>query len=206
MTLYTAQRTKTDIMSASHDAGTEHPAYVKAGMGAGGACLRIAKAFTSMALLPIMPVMRESAVVTIRPMTRPDLDGVLAIEQASFPIPWKREHFLQEIHSHISFPFVAVCEETVIGYVCMTSLFEEAQIMDIAVAPEHRGRGVGRMLMEQAIVIAREKGAERLVLEVRESNVAAIALYERFGFVHYWVRKGYYEGKENALLMEKALE
>jgi [ribosomal protein S18]-alanine N-acetyltransferase len=158
-----------------------------------------------MGLLHIMLCMCEPVAVTIRPMTRPDLDDVLAIEQASFPIPWKREHFLQEIHSHLSFPFVAVCEETVIGYVCMMSLFEEAQIMDIAVAPEYRGRGIGRMLMEQAIVIAREKGAEQLVLEVRESNVAAITLYELFGFVRYFVRKGYYEGKEDALLMEKTL-
>ncbi len=77
--------------------------------------------------------------------------------------------------------------------------------MDIAVAPEHRGSGVGRMLVDQAIVVAREKGAERLVLEVRRSNVSAIKLYERFGFVEYFVRKGYYEGKEDALLMEKAL-
>ena len=159
-----------------------------------------------MGLLHIMPVMREPAPITIRTMIRPDLDAVLAIEQASFPTPWKREHFLQEIHSHISFPFVAVCEERVIGYVCMMSLFEEAEIMDIAVAPDHRGGGVGRMLMERAIAVALEKGAERLVLEVRESNAAAISLYEQFGFVRYFVRKGYYEGKEDALLMEKALK
>jgi len=152
-----------------------------------------------------MPAMCESAAVTIRPMTRLDLDEVLAIEHASFPSPWKREHFLQEIHSHLAFPFVAVCERTVIGYVCMMSLFEEAQIMDIAVAPDHRGRGVGHILVEQAIAVAREKGAERLVLEVRRSNVPAIRLYERFGFVEYFVRRGYYEGKEDALLMEKAL-
>jgi len=77
--------------------------------------------------------------------------------------------------------------------------------MDIAVAPEHRAKGVGRMLLEQAIAVAREKGAERLVLEVRQSNVPAIRLYEYFGFVEYFVRRGYYEGKEDALLMEKAL-
>ncbi|NVN91909.1 MAG: ribosomal protein S18-alanine N-acetyltransferase [Desulfuromonadales bacterium] len=149
--------------------------------------------------------MCEPAAVTIRPMETSDLDDVLLIEQASFPTPWKREHFLQEIHSHLSFPSVAVSHGAVIGYVCVMSLFEEAQIMDIAVAPGQRGRGVGDMLVEQAIAIAREKGAEQLVLEVRESNLAAIGLYERFGFVRYFVRKGYYEGKEDALLMEKVL-
>jgi ribosomal-protein-alanine N-acetyltransferase len=138
-------------------------------------------------------------------MHRSDLDAVMLIEESSFPLPWKREHFLQEIHSHLSFPFVADRDGVVVGYVCPMSLFEEAQIMDIAVAPEERGRGVAYLLLEQAIALSRDRGAERLVLEVRESNLAAIRLYERFGFVRYAVRKGYYEGKEDALLMEKEL-
>lgn len=129
----------------------------------------------------------------------------MAIEQVSYPTPWKREHFLQEIHSHTSFPYVAAIDELVVGYVCLMSLFEEAQILNIAVAPQQRGRGVARMLMELAVSTARERGAEVLSLEVRESNAAAIRLYEAFGFVRYFVRKGYYEGKEDALLMEKML-
>ena len=149
--------------------------------------------------------MSEPAQVTIRLMTTSDLDDVMAIEQVSYPSPWKREHFLQEIHSPLSFPSVAVIGTRVAGYVCLMSLFEEAQITNIAVAPQQRGRGVARLLMDRAICIAREKGAENLVLEVRESNSAAIALYEGYGFVRYFVRKGYYEGKEDALLMEKPL-
>lgn len=149
--------------------------------------------------------MSEPGTVYIRPMTRSDLDGVMAIEQVSYPTPWKREHFLQEIHSHTSFPYVAVTDELVVGYVCLMSLFEEAQILNIAVAPQQRGRGVARMLMELAVSTARERGANVLMLEVRESNSAAIRLYEEFGFVRYFVRKGYYEGKEDALLMEKML-
>lgn len=149
--------------------------------------------------------MSEPGTAHIRPMTRTDLDGVLAIELVSYPTPWKREHFLQEIHSHTSFPYVAVIDEMVVGYVCLMSLFEEAQILNIAVAPQQRGRGVARMLMELAVSTARERGAEVLALEVRESNVAAIRLYEEFGFLRYFVRKGYYEGKEDALLMEKML-
>ncbi len=152
-----------------------------------------------------MASMSEFAEPAIRPMTSSDLDEVLAIERASFPSPWKREHFLQEIDFPVSFPFVAVRENAVVGYVCVMSLFEEAQILDIAVAPEYRGRGVGGMLLERAIAVSRAKEAETLSLEVRESNHSAILLYERFGFVRYGVRKGYYEGKEDALLMEKAL-
>lgn len=149
--------------------------------------------------------MSDPASATIRPMTVSDLEAVLAVERASFPVPWKREHFLQEIHSHLSFPYVVERGGVVLGYVCPMSLFEEAQIMDIAVAPGERGSGVGGLLLERAIAVAREKGAERLVLEVRASNAAAIGLYEKFGFVRYSVRMNYYEGKEDAILMEKAL-
>ena len=150
--------------------------------------------------------MPAQGTINIRSMLEHDLDGVLAIEQVSFPSPWNREHFIQEIHSPFAFPFVADLAGTIAGYVCLMSLFEEAQIMNIAVAAQKRGRGVGRLLLERAVVVAREKGAERLVLEVRESNAAAIGLYERLGFVQFSVRKGYYEGKEDALLMEKTLE
>ena len=152
-----------------------------------------------------MPLMPPRETITIRSMSEPDLDAILAIEQVSYPAPWKREHFIQEIHSPLAFPYVAVFDGTIVGYVCLMSLFEEAQIMNIAVVALHRGRRVGRMLLEKAVSVAREKGAERLVLEVRESNAAAIGLYEGFGFVPFSVRKGYYEGKEDALLMEKAL-
>ena len=149
--------------------------------------------------------MSEPAAVHIRPMTKSDLDGVMVIEQVSYPNPWKREHFIQEIHSHTSLPYVAVLDDLVVGYVCLMSLFEDAQILNIAVTPQHRGHGIARKMMELAVSTARERGAEVLALEVRESNAAAIRMYEDLGFVRYFVRKGYYEGKEDALLMEKTL-
>lgn len=142
---------------------------------------------------------------SIRPMVREDLDAVMAIEQASYPAPWKREHFIQEIHSHLSVPFVVLVDGTVAGYVCLMSLFEEAQILNIAIDPARRGQGLARLLMDHAIAVATERGAELLTLEVRESNSAAITLYESYGFERYFVRRGYYEGKEDAILMEKRL-
>ena len=144
--------------------------------------------------------------ITIRPMTESDLDAVLAIEQASFPMPWLRTHFLHELGAPHSFPCVAEMDGVVAGYVCLQSLFEEAQILDIAVDPRLRGRGFARMLMEYAVAVACRQGAEFMALEVRESNVAAITLYELFGFSRTGIRKGYYEGKEDAVLMEKALQ
>jgi len=142
----------------------------------------------------------------IRPMTAEDLDAVLTIEQASYPTPWSREHFEHELAAPHSSPFVAEQNGMIAGYVCLMSLFEEAQILDIAVAPERRGRGVARLLMDHAITVAREKEAELLALEVRASNVAAITLYERCGFVRTGIRSKYYEGVDDAVLMELSLK
>ena len=149
--------------------------------------------------------MPEPGKIIIRPMEEPDLEAVLRIEQASFSTPWNQAHFLHEIVSKHSFPLVAVQEAIVVGYVCLMSLFEEAQILDIAVAPELRGKGVAMILMEQAFKIAREQKAEVMALEVRASNTPAIGLYERLGFCRTGIRRAYYDGNEDAVLMEKKL-
>jgi ribosomal-protein-alanine N-acetyltransferase len=142
----------------------------------------------------------------IRGMTAADLNEVLAIEQASFRTPWKREHFESELSGGYSLPFVAELGGRVVGYVCLTSLFEEAQILDIAVSPEQRGRGIARLLMEHACTVAREKQAEVLCLEVRASSAAAIGLYRRTGFRQVGIRTNYYDSSEDAILMEKSLK
>ncbi|HIJ97424.1 MAG TPA: ribosomal protein S18-alanine N-acetyltransferase [Desulfuromonadales bacterium] len=149
--------------------------------------------------------MNEQHPYLIRAMIARDLDAVLAIEQASYPAPWRREHFQHEIDTPHSFPFVAESDGIVVGYVGLMSLFEEAQILNIAVLPELRGRGIARQLMDYSEVVAREKGAELLALEVRASNIAALTLYEQFGFVRTGLRKKYYEGRDDAVLMEKVL-
>lgn len=135
-------------------------------------------------------------------MTAADLDAILTIEQASFSVPWKRDHFEHEMTASHSFPFVVELGGVIVGYVCLMSLFEEAQILDIAVAPEQRGRGLARLLMDHAVTVAREKNAEVLALEVRSTNSSAITLYERCGFVRTGVRQKYYEGRDDAVLME----
>lgn len=139
-------------------------------------------------------------------MSAADLTAVLAIEQASFPAPWKLEHFRHEIDSPHSFPMVALLAGEVVGYCCLMLLFEEAQILDIAVAPGLRGMGIAMALMAAAIEVAVAKGAELLALEVRSTNISAIALYERLGFIRTGVRAKYYEGIDDAVLMEKVLK
>ena len=153
-----------------------------------------------------MPTMEKPPKPNIRMMTEDDLETVMAIETVSYPNPWKREHFQQELSGCYSFPSVAVLEGAVVGYVCLMSLFEEAQILNIAVAPEQRGRGIGGLLLELAFAQAAEKGGEIMALEVRSSNFAAISLYEQFGFTRVGVRTGYYGGSEDAILMEKQIK
>ena len=150
--------------------------------------------------------MNEPYTLIIRGMTSYDLDAVLNIEQASFSTPWCRDHFEHEITAPHSFPSVAEYNGMVVGYVCLMSLFEEAQILDIAVGPEQRGRGIAQLLMDHAVAVAREKEAELLALEVRASNRVAIALYERCGFVRTGIRLNYYEGRDDAVLMEMSLK
>ncbi len=144
--------------------------------------------------------------ITVRPMTDADLDQVLAIETVSFPAPWIREHFANELTACHSFPYVAISGGNVVGYVCLMSIFEEAQILDIAVDPGHRGRGVAATLIQYAMMVAGHKEAEFMRLEVRDSNSAAIALYEKLGFARAGVRPRYYEGRDGAVLMEKKLK
>lgn len=150
--------------------------------------------------------MNTDTTMCVRPLTEADLDAVLKIEAASYPVPWQRDHFLTEIESRYSWPLVAVDGGSVVGYVCMMSLFEEAQILNIAVDPHQRGRGIARLLLNHAICLGIEKGAEFMALEVRASNISAISLYEQFGFIRTGIRARYYEGVDDAILMEKPLK
>lgn len=150
--------------------------------------------------------MDERTNTTVRQMIESDLAAVTAIEQASYATPWSGEHFRNEIAADYSWPLVAVEEGTVVGYLCLMCLFEEAQILNIAVSPDLRGRGIARLLLERAFVLAREKGAEVMALEVRASNSTAISLYTGLGFTPAGIRSRYYEHTEDAVLMEKPLK
>jgi len=139
-------------------------------------------------------------------MIEDDLDAVMAIEAASYSTPWKHEHFRDEMTARYSWPLVAVEEGSVVGYLCLMSLFEEAQILNVAVSPSRRGSGIARMLLREAFRLALEQGAEKVALEVRASNNAAITLYRQLGFTSVGIRARYYESVEDAILMEKFLK
>jgi ribosomal-protein-alanine N-acetyltransferase len=140
-------------------------------------------------------------------MAESDLAEVTAIEADSFPQPWSKTHFLDELASSLSFPLVAIDQAgTVLGYICPICILDEGHILDIAVRKESRGQKVGQLLVEKVIAESRDRGAAFVSLEVRPSNGAAIALYHRLSFVETGRRKKYYENGEDALLMEYVYE
>jgi len=138
-------------------------------------------------------------------MYEADLDQVLVIEQACFPRGWNRSHFQAELASERASCVVAEQDGRVAGYLCLTVLLDEAEILDVAVDPALQGRGIGAQLVQWACAEALQRGACLLLLEVRATSQPAISLYERFGFVRNGLRKAYYEQGVDALLMEKNL-
>jgi len=143
----------------------------------------------------------------IEDMTLDDVPDVLEIERRSFPNPWTEENFRHEIEANpVAVNRVLREEGDLAGYVSAYLVAGELQINDIAVAPDRRRRGLARLLLDDVLALARERGAALATLEVRPSNVAARALYAARGFVETGRRTGYYpESGEDALLMELPL-
>ena len=139
---------------------------------------------------------------TLRDMEISDIDGVLEIEEASFPTPWTRGMFLEELEESLCINRVVVIEETVIGYSCFALVFDEVHLRNIAVRERYRQRGIASRLLEDMIDIAVTEGAFLATLEVRRSSIHVQRLYERFGFHTAGVRPKYYsDTREDALIM-----
>jgi len=136
-----------------------------------------------------------------------DLDEVLAIERASFSMPWSRGAFLYEIEQNrVARCYVMREAERIVGYICVWEVADEMHITNIAVHPAVRRRGIGRGLLGSVLEDARRRSTRLVVLEVRPSNIEARALYESFGFRVVGRRGGYYyDTGEDALVMEAVL-
>jgi len=169
----------------------------------------------------------------IRPMAEADLDRVTEIETRSFSVPWKRATFRSLLDRSDAELWVVEEDVTageqdvsssrgagdpsdpadegppassVIAYLVLWFAADEAELADVAVAEDHRGRGLGRLLVGHAVDRARARGAGSLFLEVRASNERALALYRSRGFHVISVRRGYYSRpREDALVMLRSL-
>lgn len=137
------------------------------------------------------------------------LPHVLEIERLSSPTPWTQGLFLHELQ--LPFSRVRVAHTAgngtgaLVGYVCWWLVAEEAHILNLAVHPDHRRRGIAGTFVEIILADAGEQNATCVTLEVRRDNVAAQELYRRFAFSECGVRRDYYGRGDDAVIMTREL-
>ena len=146
----------------------------------------------------------------LRTMTPQDLPDVLRIERACHPLPWS-EKIISDCIAVGYHTLVVEAENRLHGFVIFSSAAGESHILNVCVAPECRREGIASVLMQQAIATVLLQGATVMFLEARVSNVAAITLYEKLGFIETGRRENYYKtagagnSMEDAVLMAKEL-
>lgn len=140
--------------------------------------------------------------MTVETMAQRHIAGIAEIERQCFPEPWSEDALREELGKGL---FLAAVEDgTVTGYVGCQTVLDEGYITNVAVLPAFRRRGVAERLL--TALLGQAQGLAFVTLEVRASNAAAIALYEKLGFERAGVRRGFYRApKEDAVLMTKYL-
>ena len=144
-----------------------------------------------------------------RPATQSDLPTIVEIERMSFGDPWSEETFRDLLRLRHAIFLVATegPPESVCGYVIAAVVADEAEVLNLAVAPRARRRGLGGRLLDAGLGMIRERGGREVFLEVRESNAPAIALYSSRGFGALSRRARYYRNPvEDALVLRHAIE
>lgn len=142
-----------------------------------------------------------------RPMNMNDLDAVMEIEPLIYSHPWTRGNFSDSLNSGYS-AWVLEKNNEMVGYALLMMVMDEAHLLNLSIAKAYQKQGLGRYLLEHMLQIARNHHALNMFLEVRPSNVSAIALYENMGFNEMAIRRNYYpakSGREDAVLMGLAL-
>jgi ribosomal-protein-alanine N-acetyltransferase len=142
--------------------------------------------------------------IELRRLELHDLNEIERIERASYPTPWSRSMFAGELAKPSSLSLGAFDRETgaLLGYLVISRYVDAWHVMNVAVAPEQRRRGIARTLLEHLFDVTATDERRGYTLEVRVSNEGAIKLYEALGFVKRGVRRGYYtDNREDALIM-----
>ena len=144
--------------------------------------------------------------MTFTEMKAEHVPQVAQLEKLCFADPWSEMSIASELQSIWSYWVVALDGDQIVGYVGSQSSVDETDIMNIAVHPDYRRQGIGRDLVLALAEALQKKGIRGLMLEVRQSNAPAIALYEQLGFQQVGMRPNYYRNpKENALILRKEL-
>lgn len=139
----------------------------------------------------------------IRKAESKDIKEMADLDLVCFAAPWSEEAFRQELEeNNLAFYVVAELKEKVVGYAGLWAILDEGHITNVAVAPEHRKKGIGHAVVEVLVDASEQAGLKSFTLEVRPSNINAQNLYKKFGFTEAGLRKGYYEDNgEDAIIM-----
>jgi [ribosomal protein S18]-alanine N-acetyltransferase len=141
---------------------------------------------------------------SFRPATLDDLPRIMEIERKVHAFPWSMEHFQTELTKPYSHFLIITDDETdtvVVAYIVCWAMFDECQILNIAVDFPYRGLGFAKQMIRKVISITQNQGIKKIVLDVRKSNMAAIQLYQGIGFVINHIRKKFYSNEEDAYQM-----
>ena len=145
--------------------------------------------------------------IRVRALALTDLDDIEEIEQRAYPTPWSRSMFASELAKPSSVCLGAFEGERLVGYIINSRYVDAWHVMNVAVDPDCRRRGIATRLLERLFELTKEDGRRGYTLEVRVSNTAAITLYESLGFERRGLRRGYYtDNREDALIMWREAE
>ncbi len=134
---------------------------------------------------------------TLIPMQVDDLAEVMKIESDVYPHPWTHGNFLDSLYSGYEMWVARDSNGILSGYLLLMIMVDEAHLLNIAVRRDVQGTGIGRLLLDHAVTLTRERNLNSILLEVRPSNGHAVDVYERYGFVGIATRRGYYPAAEN---------
>ena len=140
-------------------------------------------------------------------MNESHVTAVAELEKICFSDPWSEKSVASELNNKLALWLVAEEESRVAGYIGSQTCGDESDVMNVAVHPDFRRRGIAEALVKDLVDQLKAIGSRCLTLEVRASNAPAIALYEKMGFVEVGRRKNYYRNpREDALIMRKEWE
>jgi ribosomal-protein-alanine N-acetyltransferase len=140
--------------------------------------------------------------IEIRRLDLRDLNGIEEIEKRSYATPWSRSMFASELAKPSSVCLGAFDRERLVGYLIISRYVDAWHVMNVAVDPAYRRRGIASALLERLFDVTADDDRRGYTLEVRVSNAGAIELYERLGFEARGIRRGYYtDNREDALIM-----
>ena len=132
---------------------------------------------------------------------------IAELEKICFSDPWSERSIASELENKLAFWLVALEGDMVVGYIGSQTVMDETDMMNVAVHPDYRRRGVAEALVNGLVAYLQKTGSRCLTLEVRASNAPAIALYGKLGFTEQGRRKNYYRNpKEDALILRKEWE